>query len=54
MRFTITDLFNIVLENVIREIKLEFQEGITIQDMAISLLVYADDIVLNIDGGFAR
>jgi len=39
-------LFNVVLEKVIREIKMGPNEGIRLQDTSIGLLAYADDIVL--------
>jgi hypothetical protein len=39
-------LFNVVLEKVIREMKIGPNEGIRLQDTSIGLLAYADDIVL--------
>ncbi|XP_025203119.1 uncharacterized protein LOC112600160 [Melanaphis sacchari] len=39
-------LFNVVLEKVIKEMKIGSNEGIRLQDKSISLLAYADDIVL--------
>jgi len=39
-------LFNLVLEKVIRETRIQPNEGIKLQDKAICLLVHADDVVL--------
>jgi len=39
-------LFNLVLEKVIREMKIKPHEGIKLQNSAIPLLAYADEIVL--------
>ncbi|VVC28147.1 Reverse transcriptase domain [Cinara cedri] len=39
-------LFKVVLEKVIREMKIELHEDTRLQDTLISLLGYADDIVL--------
>jgi hypothetical protein len=39
-------LFNLVLEKVIREMKIEPREGIKLRDSNIPLLAYVDDVVL--------
>jgi hypothetical protein len=39
-------LFNVVLEKVIKEMKIGPNEGIRLQDTSIGLLAYVDDIVL--------
>lgn len=39
-------LFNLILEKVVREIKIRKDEDIMINDFGISLLAYANDIVL--------
>jgi sorting nexin-29 len=39
-------IFNLVLEKVIREMKIEPHEGIKLRDSNIPLLAYADDVVL--------
>jgi hypothetical protein len=39
-------LFNVVLEKVIREMKIGPNKGIRLQDTSIGLLAYANDIVL--------
>jgi hypothetical protein len=39
-------LFNVVLEKVIRKMKIGPNEGIRLQETSIGLLAYADDIVL--------
>jgi hypothetical protein len=39
-------LFNLVLEKVIREMKIEPQKGIKLRNSTIPLLAYADDIIL--------
>jgi len=39
-------LFKLVLEKVMREIKIEPHKGIKLRNSAIPLLAYADDIVL--------